>query len=331
MKIDFENHYITMEIMDAMSRNYPHYPYHDKEKGVDHLTPQLSAPVGDRATPQLFTAERIEHMDAHGIDKAVICPSGGLERLHNVADGIASCKASNDAAHAYIQQYPDRLLGSAVLPVQDIDAACEELERCVKELGFVAWHTHSNYGPDHHIDDPEYWPILAKVEELGIYVSLHPDMPRDERLHDYGFPLAAGGLGLTLDVLITVTRMIISGLFDKYPNLKILLGHLGECFPYMIDRMDDRLTAIPNPYIKNKHPLQYYFKHNIWVSTSGNASAPAFACCKEVLGLDRIVFATDYSHEDLGKAMAFLDSLPLTAEEKEQLFEGNARNLIPSL
>lgn len=326
IRIDFENHYITKDMYAALKEN-PGYPRYDDVNDVMYWVESVAMGQGHMAAPMMLDSpDRIATMDANGVTQSILAASPGLEQLPD-ALSVAACRAANDATYATCQAHPGRLLGTAILPVNDVEAACAELERCVNEYGFVGWHTHSNYG-ETTPDDAKYLPIYKTAERLQVYVHMHPHIPTDPRLLDYGFPLAGAGLGFTLDALTTTTRMILSGLFDACPNLKILLGHLGECFPFMLERMEDRMH-LGDPRVKSQHPLSYYFKRNIWVSTSGNQSKDAFMCCMNTLGLDRMVFATDYPHERLEKTMDFLNNLPLSQEEKEQLFYKNGEALLP--
>jgi predicted TIM-barrel fold metal-dependent hydrolase len=196
----------------------------------------------------------------------------------------------------------------------------------VKELGFVAWHTHSNYG-DSYPDEPKYRPLFAKAAELGIYVYLHPQLPNIKRLLDLGFTFAGPGVGFTVDTTITILRMIATGLFDEIPNLKVVLGHLGEGIPFLLDRIDNRMNFLPNPKLSNKQLPSYYFKNNIMVTTSGNMSPEAFQCTKDVLGIDRILFGSDHPFESAVDMVKFVDNLVLTDEERALLYYKNAAKL----
>ena len=139
----------------------------------------------------------------------------GAEQLEP-AKSIAVCQATNAALYELTRAHPGRLFGSAILPVKDVAAAERELERCVKEYGFVSWHTHSNYG-NTAPDDPRYLPLFRKAAELGVYVYLHPQLPEGSRYAGYGFTFAGPGLGFTVDTVTTLLRMVVSGLFDEIP------------------------------------------------------------------------------------------------------------------
>ena len=321
-RIDFENHMYDQSLYDVMEKREV-IPYYRKETDTIAWKETIIIPQGKLKPMLLDIGEnRLKLMDELGIDMAVISSSPGVEIL-DAGESVEVSRRSNDAIYSMTRKYPGRYLGSAILPVKDVAAACRELERCVKELGFVAWHTHSNYGQTAP-DDAVYRPIFKKAEELGVYVYLHPQLDNNPRVQDYGFSLAGSGLGFTLDAMITITKLILSGIFDEMPNLTVLLGHLGEALPFLLARMDNRVKHITNPYMKNRHDPSYYFKKNILVTTSGNMSKEAFICARDVLGIDRILFAGDYPYEAVAEMISFLDALPITETEREAMYYRNA-------
>ncbi len=323
--IDFENHFYDQCLIDAFIRR-TEPPYYREDTDLITWSDSIQMPQGPLLGKLLEVHEgRIALMDKLGIDCAVLSCSPGAEQL-DVEDSIEVCRKTNDALYALTQKFPGRYLGTAALPVKDVDAAVAEMERCVKELGFVGWHTHSNYG-ETACDDPRYLPLFKKAEELGIYVYLHPQLAHKSRVDDCGFPVAGPGLGFTLDTVTTLTRMIVGGLLDQVPDLKLVLGHYGEALPFLLDRMDNRLTFLPNPKAKNKHNFSYYFHKNIWVTTSGNMSNEAFECTRRVLGLDRILFGSDYAFEDPTEMVDYVKNLPLGEKEREMLYCKNAEAL----
>ena len=322
-RIDFENHFYDVCFYDALKkRNKP--PFYREDTDLLTWTNDIVVPQGKVTPPLLEIGEgRIKLMDELGIDTAVLSCSPGVESI-DAADSIEVCRKTNDALYAASQKYPGRILGSAILPVRDVAAACKELERCVKDLGFVSWQVHSNFGKDAAPDDAVFRPIFQKAADLGVYVYLHPQLPEYSRLEGYGFPLAGSGLGFTLDCVITTTRMIFSGLFDEIPNLTVLLGHLGEGFPFVLTRMDNRVGMYKNPLLKNQNNVSYYFKNNILVTTSGNMSKEAFYCTRDMLGIDRILFGSDHPYENAAEMVEFVNEIPLTDAEREAVYFRNA-------
>jgi len=213
------------------------------------------------------------------------------------------------------------------LPTKDIEKALKEMERCVKELGFVCWHTHSNLRGA-CLDEPEFLPLFEKAAELGIYIYLHPNLPDMPELHKYGFTVAGPGVGFTVDTMLAVLKLLAGGVFDIVPETKMVIGHLGESIPFLMDRIDNRFNFIPNTKLKNKELPSYYFHKNIMVTTSGNMSKAAFECTKEVFGIENIMFGSDYAFEDAQEMVNFVTSLDLTTEERELLFYKNAEKLL---
>ncbi len=339
MKIDLESHFYSVQLLDALAEMDP--PMWNPETGILTYMEDATLPIGfayDVMTD--YATKRIAMMDQTGIDVSVLSCSAGVDLVPTEVQ-IPLARTVNDVLAESIKDYPKRLLGSAVLPVNDPDAACEELERCVKELGFVAWYPNSNFGGDAYPDDPKYLPVFKKAEELGIFVYLHPYCPSYERFKGFGVSFITAGLGFTVDTMITMMRLILGGFLDECPNLKFLMGHMGESLPYLLDRMDNRFgfsdntidaPVMTHPNVKNHHPISWYFKEgNILVTTSGNDSPAAFDCAQKAMGIDRILFATDYPMEMPGNTVKFIEDLPITEEEKEMVFGGNALKYLEAL
>jgi len=325
-RIDLENHFYDQCLIDAM-RKRTNAPMYNLAEDTIEWTPSINMPQGELLDKLLDVSEkRFELMTSKGINHAVLSSAGGPELL-DAENSIDVCKVTNDRLFTLTQHYQGHLFGSAVLPVKDINTAVNELERCVSDLGFVCWHTHSNYG-DSTPDDPRYFPLFKKASELGIYVYLHPHLPASEKFGEYGFTFAGPGLGFTVDTMTTIMRMIVSGLFDELPDLKVVLGHLGEGLPFLLERIENRLAFMNNPAIKCQLPIHEYFRRNIWVTTSGNMSLPAFECAKEVLGTDQILFASDYPFESLDAMMHFLHGIPLSEDDYKKMYYKNAEKYL---
>ena len=264
---------------------------------------------------------KLRNMDTVGVDMAVVSTGNLIEDLPR-EDSIKFAKRTNDLVASMVYKYPDRFIGTACLPVADVDASLEELERCAK-MGFKVWHTHSNYG-DKHLYDAEFEPLLAKAEELGMVIYLHPHFSKTPDMLGVGFVYPGAGLGFGQDVMKTAVRFMVSGAFDRYPGLKMIIGHLGEYFPFILERIDNRLGGFSDPLVKMEHVPSYYFKNkNIMVTTSGNFSKAAFECTKSVLGIDSIMFGSDYPYENYLAGVQFIESLGLTEEELEKVFYRN--------
>ncbi len=227
--------------------------------------------------------------------------------------------------------YPERFGGFASLAPKDAEWSAAELERCVKELGFSGWNTHSNFG-DSYLDDKRYRPILAKAQELNVPIYLHPAVPMIKELREFGMVLSGPTLGFGTDVTYCFMRMIVRGVFDEFPDLKIIMGHLGEALPFLLDRVDRAWMqnhCTPNTEIGDgcQMPASYYLKRHLWVTTSGNYLPAALYCTRDSIGMDRILLGTDFPYENMTDCMDYLRSVPLNEDEAYALFEGNARAL----
>jgi len=264
----------------------------------------------------------IKDMDENGIDVALISHSPGIEDLPH-DEAVYFARKTNDAVAQMMKQYPDRIMGTAALPTPYVDDAIAEMERCIKELGFKYWHTNSNYIEEHLYDD-KFEPLLAKAEELGCAIYLHPTLSNDADMKNLGFLYPAAGIGFGQDVVKTLVRLVMNGTFDRHPNLKIIVGHLGEYIPFILDRLDNRLTCYPEFSIKMQHKFSYYVHNgNILVTTSGNTSVEAFECAMKVFGIDNIMFGSDYGSEDFAEQTNFVKNLPISLEDKNKVWGGN--------
>ncbi len=333
-KIDLESHFITQEWIDALlaREDYPRLTHEESsDRWRLHYHADVFEPFGVKERLLDLGDGRIALMDAAGVDVAVLSlTSPGCEQL-DAAVGSRVAAAANDALAAAVARRPQRLQGFAALCTKDVDGAVAELERAVLELGLKGWKTHSNFG-DSFLDEKRYWPILAKAEELDVPIYLHPAAPMIRELRTYGLALAGAGFGFGVETALAMMRLVLSGAFDAFPRLKVILGHYGEGLPFQLQRVDHAFTR---PHIRADgaavrgllHPPSFYLRINMWVSTSGNYLPAAFACTRDALGIDRIVLGTDHPYEEMHESLAFLSDLQLSPSEAEQIFERNAADL----
>ena len=277
-----------------------------------------------------FGGERIEDMDRAGIDISVLshgAPSG--QRLE--ADiAVALIPRVNDRLMAAIEAEPSRFAGLAALPTAAPDAAADELERCVK-MGLKGAMLHpSSLGV--FIDDPRFWPIFERAEALDVPLYLHPALPHPDvtkaYFQDYidDYPMIARpAWGYTVETGTVAIRLVLSGLFDRYPGLKIILGHLGESIPFQMWRIDSALARA------GQKPIRFrdVFRRNFWVTTSGFFSTPALTCTLEELGPDRVMFGVDWPFvSDSKPAVDWLREAPLQDDLRARIFGETARELL---
>ncbi len=336
MKIDLENHFATEMYVDAVYKN-PGYPrfVDDKETGGRHVYhgPDYWQPFGDALVDRLLDVDvaRIAAMDAVGIDVAVLSHTAPAPEVLAPRVATVVARDSNDKLAEAIDRHPTRYLGFATLGVREPEVAVKELERCVKELGFKGWNTHSNFG-DSYLDNKRYWPLLGKAEELGVPIYLHPTFPIIQQLTEYGLALAGPSFGFGIETSIVMMRLILSGVFDAFPKLTIILGHYGEALPFLLKRVDRSFLQyhVPKgsgsmPAIK-KRPSEY-LAENLYVTTSGNFLAAAFHCTQEALGMDRICLGTDYPFETTTEIDGFLGTVGMSPEDEAKLYEENPKRL----
>ena len=336
-KIDLETHFVTQDWVDAMYET-AHYPRFADDPVTGrrrlHYWPDAFEPYGDFLLDRLLDLGegRVKEMDAGGIDVAVVSLTSPGTDHFGPAVGTKLAQSVNDQLAAAIDKYPDRLQGFACLAPKDADAAAKELERAVKELGFKGWKTHSNFG-DSYLDEKRYWPVLAKAEELGVPIYLHPVAPMIPQLRTYGLALAGAAFGFGLETATAMMRLVLSGAFDAFPRLKIILGHYGEGLSFLMQRIDHPFVR---PHIKASDPdavpdlkrvPSEYLLDNMLVTTSGNYLPAAFVCTRDALGMDKILLGTDYPYEEMDECVAFVEGLGLSEEDREHLYYRGPRSL----
>lgn len=276
---------------------------------------------------------RLAAMDAAGIEMQLLSLNvPGCEQF-DPRDGAPVARESNDALAAVIGEHPGRFAGLAALaPDPDRpDVAADELERCVRELGFCGAKINSHIR-DTYLDDERYSPILERAAALGVPVYLHPVLPHGSMIRPYegyGWALPGPGLGFGHETAVHAMRLVFSGVFDRYPGLEIVLGHLGEGLYFWLYRLDFDFTK---PWLANKRPKierrpSDYLRENFSVTISGNFLASAFEQTLAEIGTDRMLFATDYPYESNEQAIAFVEDAPLSDEDKERIFHGNAERI----
>src|SRR5258708_7911659 len=241
-------------------------------------------------------ALRIREVDEGGIDVQVITHGApSTQRLDAVA-AIPLAKRANDRTHEGVRAHPEGVAGFAAFPTADPKAAADALERTVTRMGFKGAMVH---GPTNGVffDDKRFWLIFERAQALDVPLYIHPSSPvqsvADAYYKDYldKFPqLLTAAWGYTVETATHGIRMILSGAFDKYPRLKIILGHLGESLPFSAWRINMALSRGAD----KPSTFRDTFCEHFWITTSGNFSTPALMCCVMEMGVDRILFSVDY-------------------------------------
>jgi predicted TIM-barrel fold metal-dependent hydrolase len=332
--IDVEAHFYTEE--------YLHYLRSRKEPpkfetiNVDgqneqrlRLGPDVWAPQRNKSLSALLDMEkdRLAKMNEACVTVQVLSLTTPGCELFEPSDAIAQARRTNDKVAEAIRRHPDRFLGFAALACQVPEAAADELERTVKELGFKGTLINSHVRGGEYLDDKKYWVIFERAERLGVPIYLHPRAPSPQMLKpytQYGYALVRATLGFAAEASLHAMRLIFSGVFDKYPGLKIILGHLGEALPFWLDRIDGHYGGkVPIA----KKPSQY-LRDNFLVTLSGMSYLPAFICVYLALGGDNILFGSDYPYEKLKEAAQFVERLPICDRDKHKICHANAEALL---
>jgi uncharacterized protein len=313
----------------------------------EHMTTEAflaATESGTTTRPSAATAKlldvgagRLADMDASQIDVQVLSlSSAGLDQLDR-APAAALARATNDALAAAVRAHPDRFAAFATLALQEPEDAARELDRCVNDLGFkglVAMGTVNGL----FLDDARFTPVFDAAHSLDVPIYLHPGLPPQPVLDAYysGLPgtvgrdLAAAGWGFHAETGLHCLRLMLSGLFDRFPKLKIIIGHMGEHLPYNIARSDWTFarSARRGGTLPFKRTVLEYFREHFYLTTSGYFTVPPLLCALQVIGADRVLFSVDYPLAHNAEAKEFLDALPVGPEDLEKIAHRNAERLL---
>ena len=305
--------------------------YWDKD-----LAATFTGTESGRPGPQLdrlfdLGALRLKEMDEVGIDIQVLSHGAPSAQKLPAETAVAITRGVNDRLAAACAAHPTRFAGFAALPTADPKGAADELERCVTKLNFKGAMLHG-LANGTFLDDQKFWPIYERAQKLDVPIYLHPGLP-DKRVMDayyepYGkdFPMVVrAAWGYTVETATLAIRMVLSGVFDKYPKLKIILGHLGETLPFLVWRVDH---ALARPGAAKQLSFRDVFCGNFWITTSGNFSNPALLCCVQEMGIDRIIFSVDYPFVLNPPGVKWMETVPLCDEDKAKILSGNAKRLL---
>jgi predicted TIM-barrel fold metal-dependent hydrolase len=303
----------------------------DGRQVVDPSRPHVVAP-SESARKALETGEpRLADMDAASIDMQVLS-YGGFPQLLPVAQSIDLNRAANDRLALAAQAHPARFAGFATLPWQAPEAAARELERAVKQLGLKGALINGRPGGT-FLDDPRYAPVLAALDELKVPLYVHPGLPLPAVQAPYygGFErelsarLAMFAWGWHNEAGIQVVRMLLAGVFDRYPGLQLISGHWGEMVPFFLQRLED---SIPQEASGLQRPIVQTYREHVYVSPSGMLTLPHFQFIHALMGAERILYSVDYPYQSLDGARAFIERLPVSDTDKALIAHGNAERLL---
>jgi predicted TIM-barrel fold metal-dependent hydrolase len=290
----------------------------------------------DRPNPMDLLPEigeqRLKSMDEAGITLQILSNAGPGPDLVPGEDGVAMARAMNDHLAEACARHPDRFMGFAVLPMQSPQACADELRRCVKELKFpgalINGTTEGRF-----LDHPSYDELLAAAIELDVPIYIHPHIPPALVREAYysgleqgaSRVLATAGWGWHSEAAIHVLRLVLAGTLDKHRKLKIIIGHMGEMLPVMLDRLD-KVSALDTGHLQR--PISRAILDQVWITTSGIFTEPPLLAAQMTFGMDRILFSVDYPFAPNMAGRRFLNSISLAPADMAKLCHGNADALL---
>jgi predicted TIM-barrel fold metal-dependent hydrolase len=319
--IALEEHFVTQDFLkatDAYGRNAPPAMQAIREKLLD---------LGEG---------RVRAMDDGGVDVEVLSLAAmGVDEL-GAAEQTAVMRGVHDELANAVRARPERFAGFCSPGMKEPKEAARELERCVRELGFVGAMldgTVSMNGETKFLDAPEFLPVFEAAEALAVPIYLHPAPPPKAVRETYytglpgeaGFLLSIAGWGWHAENGLHILRLIVAGVLDGFPKLQMIIGHMGEGVPYALARS----SAVLTPAAKNlKRSVAETFVQQVNVTTSGYFTRPPFECCRAVVGLDRMMYSVDYPFSANTRGKEFLASLELSEEDMAKLTNGNAERVL---
>jgi predicted TIM-barrel fold metal-dependent hydrolase len=310
-----------------------------EEHFASRRIPDLAGAVDGQARQHEFASKlldlgetRIADMNAAGIDLQVLSlTTPGAQQLARPGAVALACEENDRLAEA-VGRHSGRLAAFAALPTAAPVAAADELERTVRELGFKGAMIN---GPTEgrFLDDQSFWPILERAEALDVPIYLHPAPPPPAVVDAYygglapqvSAALATGAWGWHVETGLHALRLILAGVFDRFPRLQFVIGHMGEVLPFMLTRAS---ALMPTALTGLRRPVSEYFRQNVHITTSGFFSVPPFLNALLEVGADRLMFSVDYPFSDNEQARAFLDAMPVSPADREKIAHGNAERLL---
>ena len=275
---------------------------------------------------------RIADMDAAGIDMQVLSVSANTVDKLDSGTAHALARDANDRMAAAVREHPGRFAAFATLALQEPDKAAAELERCIRHLGFKGVMLNGTANGQ-FLDHPRFTPIFEVTRTLDVPIYLHPAPPPQPVMDAYysglptpfGFLLSTAGWGWHVETGLHSLRLIVGGVFDRFPELKIILGHMGENLPFSLARAE---MALGRGATNLKRSISEYFCENFYLTTSGYFTMPPFLCMQQVVGIDRIMFSVDYPFSPNTLGRKFLDNLAVSPGDLEKIAHRNAEKLL---
>jgi 5-carboxyvanillate decarboxylase len=273
--------------------------------------------------------DRIADMDASGIDVQLLLHTAPGVQVFDAATANSLASASNDMVADAIRKHPDRYAGLAMIAPQDPAAAAKELERGVKKLGLkgavINSHTRGEF-----LNDKKFWGLFEAAEALDVPVYVHPSGPPTEMAKPFIERGLDGAIyGFAVECGLHLLTIITSGVFDRFPKLQVVFGHLGEGMPFWMPRLDYMHRAQVNSKRYEalkplKRKVSDYLRENVYITTSGMNWEPGVMFCRSVMGKDRVLYAMDYPYQFEPEEVVAMDALPMSDGEKKAFYQSNA-------
>jgi len=323
-RIATEEAFATPEQMEALRRLIARSSDYDPDTFLAGM--QTS---GGQITQRLLDVdgERLRIMDECGVSMAVLAMTSTGVQQFEPEEAAHLAETGNDQLADIIRRHPTRYAGLATIPVQDPRRAIREMERAITRLKLngVMINSHTN---GEYLDEKKYWPILEAAAGLDVPIYIHPRAPSPAMAAPYRkYQLEHAIWGYAVEVGLHAVKLLMSGVFDQYPTLRVVIGHMGENIPYALYRLDYMHAHYRFDRPKLKLTPGEYFRRNFAITTSGVNWLPALELCIKVLGADNIMWAVDYPYQETAEATRWLDEAPIAEEDKEKIFHRNAERI----
>jgi len=276
--------------------------------------------------------KRLQHMDEAGIDRQIIALTSPGVQIMDSDTAVSFARVANDELSEAVRKHPTRFSGMVAVAPQNPAEAAKEIERGIQQLGLtgviINSHTHGEY-----LSDPKFWEILEAAEANNTPIYLHPNTPPRNMIQPFlecGLDGAIFGFGV--ETGLHALRMITAGVFDRFPKLQVILGHMGEALPFWAYRLDymHRATVMSERYASMK-PIKKkpsdYLRENFYITNSGMAWEPAIKFTQQLIGMDRVMYAMDYPYQHAIDEVIGLDGMAMEAADKKRFFQTNAETI----
>lgn len=318
--IDIHSHLIPKSYWNFLTNN-KQFPKIVQNKDQDFLW--YSRGLKYSIDKRMFSVEeKLKAMEKGRIDMQILSIAMPGVDLMSAADGLSLAQATNNEFAQVVAEHPGKLFGLATVPLQDVGQAIDELNRATQILGLRGVELFSNVAGK-PLDDDSFLPFFERVAHIDVPILIHPTKPlMSNAMRDYGIVSA---VGFIFDTTLATLRLILGGVLEKIPRLKIILPHIGSTIPYLIARIDNQFNINAECRQKISKLPSEYFKR-IYVDTAQSFYEPALACAINLLGPDKVMFGTDYPFADLESSRKFVSS-KIPCEYKTKIMSENAQKL----